>query len=93
VYRPLPPHVACLEDSRIRTGHDPQVMASLRNLVVSILRLRGLTNIAAIQSHSRNPTTGPRPPSFGAPDGLPSPWRKVWFVDAYTGEYAGYTQS
>jgi hypothetical protein len=32
-------------------------MASLRNLVISILRLAGLTNIsAALRRHSRNPT-------------------------------------
>jgi predicted transposase YbfD/YdcC len=43
--------------SRIRTGHGPQVMASLRNLVISILRLLGVTNIAAaLRRHSRNPT-------------------------------------
>jgi predicted transposase YbfD/YdcC len=50
--------VAFAEDrSRIRTGHGPQVMASLRNLVISILRLLGVTNIAAaLRRHSRNPT-------------------------------------
>jgi predicted transposase YbfD/YdcC len=43
--------------SRIRTGHGPQVMASLRNLVISILRLAGVTNIAAaLRHHSRNAT-------------------------------------
>jgi hypothetical protein len=32
-------------------------MASLRNLVISILRLAGVTNIAAaLRRHSRNPT-------------------------------------
>ena len=33
--------------SQVRTGAGPQVMASLRNLVISILRLTGTTNIAA----------------------------------------------
>jgi predicted transposase YbfD/YdcC len=42
--------------SRIRTGHGPQVMASLRNLVISILRLTGATNIAAaLRRNARNP--------------------------------------
>jgi predicted transposase YbfD/YdcC len=50
--------VAYAEDhSRVRIGHGPQVMASLRNLVISILRLAGVTNIAAaLRRHSRNPT-------------------------------------
>jgi hypothetical protein len=48
--------VAYAEDrSRVRTGDGPQVMASLRNLVISILRLSGVTNIAAaLRRHSRN---------------------------------------
>jgi predicted transposase YbfD/YdcC len=45
------------DHSHVRTGHGPQVMASLRNLVISILRLAGATNIAAaLRRHSRNPT-------------------------------------
>jgi hypothetical protein len=32
--------------SRVRTGNAPRVMAALRNLVVSLLRLDGATNIA-----------------------------------------------
>jgi predicted transposase YbfD/YdcC len=50
--------VAFAEDrSRIRTGHGPQVMASLRNLVISILRLLGVTNIAAaLRRQGRDPT-------------------------------------
>ena len=48
--------VAFAEDrSRIRVGDGPQVMASLRNLVISILRLAGVTNTAAaLRHHSRN---------------------------------------
>jgi hypothetical protein len=43
--------------SQIRTGNGPQVMASLRNLAVAILRLTGHTNIAAgLRHHARNPT-------------------------------------
>jgi hypothetical protein len=32
--------------SQIRAGHGPQVMASLRNLAIGLLRLAGYTNIA-----------------------------------------------
>jgi len=39
----------------IRTGAGPQVMASLRNLVISLHRLAGTTNIAnALRHHSRD---------------------------------------
>lgn len=42
---------------QIRTGNGPQVMASLRNLAISILRLTGQTNIAAgLRHHAHNPT-------------------------------------
>jgi predicted transposase YbfD/YdcC len=41
--------------SQIRTGAGPQVMASLRNLVISLHRLAGATNIAkALRHHSRD---------------------------------------
>jgi predicted transposase YbfD/YdcC len=41
--------------SQIRTGTGPQVMAALRNLAISALRLAGVTNIAAAtRHHSRN---------------------------------------
>ena len=41
--------------SQVRTGHAPQVMASLRNLVISLHRLAGATNIAAaLRHHSRD---------------------------------------
>ena len=33
--------------SQVRAGHGPQVMATLRNLAVSLLRLAGEANIAA----------------------------------------------
>ncbi len=33
--------------SRVRTGSGPQIMASLRNLAISVLRLNGAKNIAA----------------------------------------------
>jgi len=39
-----------------RTGSGPQVMAALRNLVISLLRLASHTNIArALRHHSRHP--------------------------------------
>ena len=41
--------------SQVRTGHAPQVMASLRNLAISLHRLAGATNIAAaLRHHARN---------------------------------------
>jgi len=41
---------------RARTGNAPQVMASLRNLAINILRLSGATNIAqALRHHARQP--------------------------------------
>jgi hypothetical protein len=40
--------------SQIRTGNGPRIMAALRNLVVTILRLAGATNIAAaLRYHAR----------------------------------------
>ena len=42
--------------SQIRTGNGPRVMASLRNLAISLLRLAGVTNIAqALRYHSWDP--------------------------------------
>ncbi len=37
--------------SQVRTGHTPQVMATLRNLAISLLRLAGARNIAAALRH------------------------------------------
>lgn len=38
---------------QIRTGAAPQVMAALRNLVIGLFRLRGVTNIAAaLRTHA-----------------------------------------
>jgi predicted transposase YbfD/YdcC len=42
--------------SQIRTANGPQVMASLRNLAITILRLTATTNIAAaLRHHARRP--------------------------------------
>lgn len=44
------------DHSQIRTGHGPAVMASLRNLAISIHRRHGATNIAAASRRiSRHP--------------------------------------
>jgi predicted transposase YbfD/YdcC len=52
--------VSFTEDvSQVRTGNAPRVMASLRNLVVTILRLRGQTNIAAALRHNARDATRP----------------------------------
>ena len=42
--------------SQVRTGNAPQVMATVRSIAISILRLAGWTNIAAgLRHHARNP--------------------------------------
>ncbi len=42
--------------STVRTGQAPRVMATLRNTVISLLRLDGCTNIAkALRHHARDP--------------------------------------
>lgn len=44
------------DHSQIRTAAGPRIMASLRNLVVTILRLAGVTRIAAaLRYHARQP--------------------------------------
>jgi len=37
--------------SQVRRGNGPQVMASLRNLAISLLRLAGVINIASATRH------------------------------------------
>jgi predicted transposase YbfD/YdcC len=45
------------DHSHVRTGSAPQVMAAFRNLVISLHRLAGATNIAAaLRHHARNAT-------------------------------------
>ena len=42
--------------SQVRTGYAPHVMATLRNLAISLLRLAGWTGIAsALRHHARDP--------------------------------------
>lgn len=44
--------------SQTRTGTAPQVMATLRNTAISLLRLSGVTNIAqGLRHHARDPNT------------------------------------
>ena len=44
--------------SQVRTGNSPQVMATLRNTAISLLRLTGVKNIAQrLRHHARNPET------------------------------------
>ena len=44
------------DNSLVRTGHAPRVMASLRSLAISVLRLDGHANIAAAnRHHARDP--------------------------------------
>jgi predicted transposase YbfD/YdcC len=45
--------------SQVRTGHGPQVMAALRNLAITALRLSGTTNIAAALRHHARDTRRP----------------------------------
>ena len=45
--------------SQIHTGNAPQVMAGLRNLVISLHRLAGATNIAAALRHHARDATRP----------------------------------
>ena len=43
--------------SLIRTASGPRIMASLRNLVITILRLSGAASIAAaLRHHARQPS-------------------------------------
>ena len=37
--------------SQVRRGSGPQMMASLRNLTISLLRIAGVTNIASATRH------------------------------------------
>jgi hypothetical protein len=45
--------------SQVRTGAGPQVMATLRNLAISLHRLAGVTNIAAALRHHARDTLRP----------------------------------
>jgi hypothetical protein len=42
------------DKSLVRTGNAPRVMASLRSLAISLLRLDGHINIAANRHHARD---------------------------------------
>jgi hypothetical protein len=45
------------DSSQVRTASGPHIMASLRNLVITIMRLAGATSIAAaLRYHARRPS-------------------------------------
>jgi predicted transposase YbfD/YdcC len=45
------------DSSQVRTANGPRIMASLRNLVITIVRLAGATSIAAaLRYHARRPS-------------------------------------
>jgi len=47
--------------SQARAASGPRIMASLRHLVITILRLAGTSNIAAaLRYHARRPSRPPR---------------------------------
>jgi hypothetical protein len=60
--------------SQVRIGTAPQVMASLRNLAISLHRFAGATNIAkALRHHARDaPTTPPAQDHLNLPP--PGSW-------------------
>ena len=43
--------------ARVRTGAAPQIMAAVRNLVITLIRRTGTTQIAAYRQHLRTPPT------------------------------------
>lgn len=44
------------DHSQVHTGNGPRIMASLRNLTITVLRLTGVTNVAAaLRHHARRP--------------------------------------
>jgi hypothetical protein len=45
--------------SQVRTAHGPQVMAALRNLAITTLRMSGATNIPAELRHHARDTRRP----------------------------------
>lgn len=45
------------DHSQVRTGNSPQIMASLRNAAITLLRLAGYSNIAAaLHEHAYRPS-------------------------------------
>ena len=55
------------DGSQVRTGAGPQVIATLRNLVIGMLSRAGPVNLAAaLRHHARDPP-GPWPPSASPP--------------------------
>ena len=79
---PAPPELHWVRDvtyqedkSLVRTGNAPRVMATLRSLAISILRLDGHDNIAAAnRHHSRDPHRMLKATSSCMNATLPCPW-------------------
>jgi len=64
--------------SQVRTASGPHIMASLRNLVIAILRLAGVTSIAAaLRYHARRPSRPLRTITKCQPALLSSPGQKA----------------
>jgi predicted transposase YbfD/YdcC len=73
--------VSFAEDQpQVRTGSGPQVMAGLRNLAISLIRLTGATNIAAALRNSL-PSTAPSMINSGCWLPWRLPWRPPYAVD------------
>jgi hypothetical protein len=53
-------------------------MAALRNAAIGILRLTGVTNIAAANRHHARDSTRPLAPTRHHLTTLPGPWRTGW---------------
>jgi len=50
------------DHSQVRTGNAPQVMGTIRNTAISLLRITGWTNIAsALRHHARDTRTNRQP--------------------------------
>jgi len=61
--------------SQVRTANGPRIMASLRNLAITILRLAGTVNIAtALRYHARRPRR-PLQTIMKCQTTLSRPWR------------------
>ena len=54
--------------SQVRTSNGPQIMAALRNLVITALRLAGVTNIAAALRHHARDARRPLSPTTSRND-------------------------
>ena len=71
------------DSSQVRTRNGPLVMASLRNLAITILRLTGHASIAAaLRHHARRPGRPPANDHAQLMTTLPTPRRRRWLMTA-----------